>query len=226
VDEAGISDGIRAQRESLIKLFAPIHYDVHDKSTNPFPEIRSRYEQMKNAEAPRRRSPIPPAFGYFPYDHTYKRMTEFLDLREEPGGLEPNEFLGRILDSLIGEGVSMPGSPVLFADSKRLAEQVRNSATAIGIAAWLYMNYKLLPEAALKIVLKNLIDGAGSLAGDGDARRRHEELGDRLLPLLRMSPELRDSELADAIAKVQEQLREPARNPRRPPEETKGEIPS
>lgn len=226
VDEAGISDGIRAQRENLIKLFAPIRYDVHDKFTNPFPEIRTRYEQMKNAEAPRRRSPIPPAFGCFPYDHTYKRMTEFLDLREQPGGLEPNEFLGRILDSLIGEGVSMPGSPVLFADSKRLAEQVRNSATAIGIAAWLYTNYELLPEAALKIVLKNLIDGSGSLAHDGDARRRHEELGDRLLPLLRMSPELRDSELADAIAKVQEQLRGPARNSKRSPEKTKGEISS
>lgn len=223
-DQVGISDGVRAQRKSLIKLFAPIPYDVDDNAPNPFPEIQSRYEQMKNAEAPRRRSPIPPAFGYFPYDHTYKRMTEFLDLREEPGGLEPNEFLGRILDSLIGEGVSRPGSPVLFADSKPLAEQVRNSATAIGIAAWLYMNYKLLPEAALKTILKNLTDEAGGLAGDGEDRRRHEELGDRLLPLLRMSP--KDSELAEAIAKVQERLREPARNPGRRPEDAKGEIPS
>jgi hypothetical protein len=225
-DEAGISDGIRAQRDSLIKLFAPIHYDVHDDSTNPFPEIQSRYEQMKNAEAPRRRSPIPPAFGYFPYDHIYKRMTEFLDLREEPGGLEPQEFLGGILDSLIGEGVSKPGSPVLFADSKRLAEQVRNSATGIGIAAWLYMNYKLLPEAAWKTILTNLTDEAGCLAGDGEARKRHEELGDRLMPLLRMSPERKDSDLADAIAKVQERLREPARNTGRRPEEAKGDIPS
>ncbi len=225
-DQVGISDGVRAQRESLIKLFSPIHYDVHDNATNPFPEIRSRYEQMKNAEAPRRRSPIPPAFGYFPYDHTYKWMSEFLDLREEPGGLEPNEFLGRILDSLIGEGVSKPGSPVLFADSKRLAEQVRNAATAIGIAAWLYMNYKLLPETALETILKNLTDEAGCLAGDGEDRRRHEELGDRLLPLLRMSPKRKDSELAEAITKVQERLREPARNPGRRPEDAKGEIPS
>jgi FAD dependent oxidoreductase len=225
-DRVGISDGVRAQRKSLIKLFAPIRYDVLDKAPNPFPEIRSRYEQMKNAEAPRRRSPIPPAFGYFPYDHTYKRMTEFLDLREEPGGLELNEFLGRILDSLIGEGVSKPGSPVLFADSKPLAEQVRNCATAIGIAAWLYMNYKLLPETALKTILKNLTDETGYLAGDGEDRRRQEELGDRLLPLLRMSPKQKDSELAEAIAKVQDRLREPAPNPGRRPEDAKGEIPS
>jgi hypothetical protein len=218
-DQEGISDRIRVQRDHLIKLFAPIRYDMREDS-NPFPEIKSRYEQMKSAESPRRRSPIPPAFGAFPYHHTYNRVTEFLDLREEPGGIEPYEFLSRILDSLIGEGVSRPGSPVLFADNKTLAEQIRNSATAIGIAAWLYMNYKLLPEAALKRILPKLAGEAPGLAADDEARRRYEQLGDRLLPLLRMSPERKASELAETIARVQEKLREPAQSQTSLPEQS------
>lgn len=207
------------QRDYLVKLFAPIRYDLSEDS-NPFPEIKLRYEQMKSAESRRRRSPILPAFGAFPYHHTYNRVTEFLDLREEPGGIEPDEFLSRILDSLIGEGVDKPGSPVLFADSKPLAEQIRNSATAIGIAAWLYMNYKLLPEAALKSILQNLAGEAAALPADDETRRKREQFGDRLWRLLRMSPEQKESELADTIARVLKTLREPAQHQTKPPEQS------
>jgi hypothetical protein len=194
VHEAAVPEGIRVQRNHLQKMFAPILYRSSGDAPSPWPEIRNRYEQMKNAESPRRRSLIPPAFGTFPYHHTYNRVTEFLDLRQEPGGVEPQEFLNGLLDSLIGPGVSKPGSPVLFADSRPVAAQVKKAATAVSTAAWFYMNYRYEKSDLLK---------------DEELRKQYEQIGDRLLDLLRQSDSQKDQDLAEKVEIVLNELRSP-----------------
>lgn len=190
-----VPEGIPEQRAHLEKLFAPIRYVSMEKAGSLFAEIKSRYEDMKNAESPRGRSAISPAFGALPYHHTYNRVAEFLDLRLEPGGIEPQEFLNGVLVALTGESVSKPGSPVLFAnDSRAFAAQVTRTAIAIGIAGWLYMNHRY---------------DKSDLRRDDGLLKQYTQLGDRLLDLLRRSPEPKDLDLADSVEKDLDSLKPP-----------------
>jgi hypothetical protein len=191
--ESILTEDLIRQRNSLKKLFAPIEYDP-ETNRSPQEEVKARYHEMKNAELPRRRTPFPPAFGSFSYHHTFKRVAQYLSWSDESGAAGPYEFFNGLLDALLGaEGVSKPGSPVLFAnDNDPYAKQIRMTATAIGIAAWHFMRYRYASDD---------LNASKSLMG------QYQNIGDRLLALLQGSEDPREQKLAEEIDQVLAGLR-------------------
>jgi len=134
---------LRAQRLALEKLFAPIRYD-RDTATQKF-KIRDRYQKMREVEQRPNPLAILPAWGGFPYNHTYRLVGDALPLHKESGAVSAHQLLERLADNLIGVGVTSnpEAHPVLFAkDNPQLSRQVRDTATELLIAAWLYLTYR------------------------------------------------------------------------------------
>jgi hypothetical protein len=191
--ESTVDDGVTRQRARLKKLFAPVLYERGTQS-DLRREVNTRYEAMRRAELPQRGEVSRPAFGAFPYDHTLRRVAEYLPLHDEPGGVDPREFFDRLLDALLGaQGAANTVRPVLFdRASPALGEQVTTTARAIGIAAWYYLKHRHPPADARR---------------DPNLRTHYEHVGNRIVPLLESSEAPEDHRLKEEIDEVLDALR-------------------
>lgn len=189
--------GIARQREALVKLFHPIAYRrTHDAdgAQELFQVIRARYEEMQAHEAPGRApSPIPPAFGAFPYDHTYRLVGRSLRLSEEPGALTAHAALTASANALIGDSATTdPGLPVLYANvNEGLDRQVRSAAVELLIAAWIYLTDRYRPA---------------ELEGNGQMLQEYVALTERISNLLEKSADAKDQQLLLRVKSVRDKI--------------------
>lgn len=186
--------GIARQREALGKLFHPIEYSRTEDEQELFREIRARYEEMQAHEAAGRApSPIPPAFGAFPYDHTYRLVGRSLLLSEEPGASAAHAALTASANALIGDSATTdPGLPVLYANvNEGLDRQARSAAVELLIAAWIYLTDRYRPA---------------ELEGNGQMLQEYVALTERLSNLLEKSADAKDQELLLRVESVRDKI--------------------
>jgi hypothetical protein len=186
--------GIARQREALVKLFHPIEYSRTEDEQELFREIRARYEEMQAHEAAGRApSPIPPTFGAFSYDHTYRLVGRSLLLSEEPGASTAHAALTASANALIGNSATTdPGLPVLYANvNEGLDRQARSAAVELLIAAWIYLTNRY-PPAELK--------------GNGQMLQEYMALTERLSNLLENRTGAKDQELLRRVKHVLDKI--------------------
>ena len=194
-----ITNELLEQREMLKKLFRPLEYSLEaesqemfeEKRQELFDEIRARHSAMQDYETPgRSRLRIPPTFGAFPFDHTYKFVGGLLPLQNEPGAWSAHDFLTTTADSLIGASTPTDLSlPVLYANvNNDLDKQARDAAKEALIAAWYYLRNRH-PEMLYK---------------PGKVHKDYADLSFRLPDLLRASNDKKDEEL---LKLVQQEIR-------------------
>jgi FAD dependent oxidoreductase len=189
-NDSAPTEEVFAQREALKKLFHPIEYGQEGEEQKLFQEIRERHLEMQDYETPGRApSPVPPAFGAFAYNHTYKLLGRYLPLRNEPGASPAHEFLKYAADALVGVDLTKDQSlPVLYASAnKDLDRQARDAAKELLIAAWYYLSKRypldelkqqpalLEHYTALSLRLDDLLEWSDS-EKDGKLRRRVERI--------------------------------------------------
>ena len=181
-----ITEELREQRAKLKKLFQPLEYDLETDKQELFQEIRYRHEAMQDYEAPGRgQSRIPPTFGAFPFDHTYKFVGGLLPLQNEPGAWNAHSFLSATADSLIGVSSTTDlVVPVLYANvNKELDQQARVAAKEALIAAWYYLGNRYRDEWKQSKALQE----------------EYRDLSIRLSDLLRASNDPKDQALNKSV---------------------------
>ncbi len=180
-----IAEDLLTQREKLKQLFRPLEYELDGNWQRLFQEVRARHTAMRDHELPGRSSNIPPTFGAFSFDHTYKFVGEHLPLENEPGATSANTFLTSAADSLIGvSSTTDPSLPVLYANVNRdLDKQARNSAKEMLVAAWYYLGNRYHDE----------------LQQPGDLLMSYQDLSYRLANLLEQSDAVKDQELYHSV---------------------------
>ncbi|MFY9570396.1 MAG: hypothetical protein WAV20_03205, partial [Blastocatellia bacterium] len=191
--DAEPSEKIREEQSALQKLFAPIEYDPGDLSREPFHNVRVRYEEMRDYEIEPSRYVAPPTFGSFPYNHTYKLVSEFLPLNSEPGAMATHDYLIFSANALIGvTATSDLDHPVLYVnENERLLAQVKASAKELLIAAWYYLSNRY---------------SAVELKSDSSLLRQYQDLGTRLVLMLKNSQNENELELYRAIDEILDTL--------------------
>lgn len=185
------------QRSLLEVLFQPLPYGHPGEDQTLFDEIRDRHEQMQAHRKPEAARSIPPTFGAFPYDHTYRLVACALPLEHEAGATPVHEYLEAAADALIGVGTISAGTiPVLYANARtELDQQARSTAAEMLVAAWCYLRWRYTVEA---------------IKADPVLRRRASDLGDRLLDLEGIPDERMRELLREVNAVVTELDSEPA----------------
>jgi hypothetical protein len=177
---------IATQRAALETLFRPVIYGQPHGWRALFDEIRTRHAEMAQHEPASGAGAIPPTFGAFPFDHTYRLVGSALALGHEPGATPVHEMLMAEADALIGvEATSSPLIPVLYANVRaELDLQARFRATELLAAAWWYLERRYAPA---------------EMKSDPSLRARVMQLGERLLHLLRLSEDERLRRLVSEV---------------------------
>ena len=192
--DSEIKNTLLLQRERLKNLFRPLEYSLQANQEELFNEIRARHTAMQNHVTPgQSRSKIPPTFGAFPFDHTYKFVGRLLPVANELGAWSAHGFLTTAANSLVGVSITTePTLPVLYANvNKDLDKQARNTAKEALIAAWYYLSNRYRGEwQQSPVLLKEFVD-----------------LSTRLANLLRESSEEKDQALHEVIRQELNNLR-------------------
>lgn len=186
--DAPPSEELIEQRQALRKLFNPIVYGRESEEQKLFEEIRQRYADMQEYEAPTGARGMAPTFGAFAYNHTYKLVGEYLPLGQEPGASAAHEFLKASASALVGVSPkSDQNIPVLFANvNNDLDKQARAAAKELLIAAWYYLGNRYADE----------------LKREGDLLEYYTDLGYLLLDLLEQSGDPKDIELFNSVDNI------------------------